>query len=83
MWIMTLRSSDLQSDRDLNSIRNSWIIFVFIHQALSVDKGSVQKKGKFEMKGAGVSPAITIFWKMIFFENHLEPFPDCQNALCT
>ena len=35
------------------------------------------------MKGGGlkgVSSATYLFWDMIFFENHLESFPDCWNV---
>ena len=31
----------------------------------------------------GVSSATYLFWKMIFFKNHLESFPDCENVFCT
>ena len=36
----------------------------------------------FAMKGGGVSRAIDVFWKMVYFKNHLESFPDCQNVFC-
>ena len=31
----------------------------------------------------GVSSATYLFWKMIFFKNQLESFPDCENVFCT
>ena len=40
-------------------------------------------KMAFAMKGGGVSSAAYLFWKMIFFKNHLESFPDCENVFCT
>ena len=36
----------------------------------------------FAMKG-GVSRAIDVFFKNVFFKNHLELFPDCQKMFYT
>ena len=63
------------------------LLGIYANSIREVCKKSKWKfKMAFAMKGGGlegVSFAIKLFWKMIFFKNHLESFPDCENVFCT
>ena len=37
----------------------------------------------FPWRGGGSRALFTFFFKKVFFKNHLESFPDCQNVLYT
>ena len=58
-WIMTLRSSDLQSDSDLDSIRNSCDVFIFKWITEMKSKPRVINVSRFRIRDLKLSNHVT------------------------